>query len=105
MGALDATKVVNTEFSGDYKLLIRTVTPAAASDTVTFVRATDGITEIVGAWACIESGLDAALTILQVSFSGLVVTIKQLKADGSTAADDWTAASIRLYVVGRGAND
>lgn len=101
MGALTPTKVVATEMSGDYKWFVYTVTPAAASDTVTLVQATHGLSEIVGAFAHIEAGLDANLTLLQTSFSGLVITIKQLKADGATNADDWTAASIRLYVLGR----
>ena len=101
MGALTATKVIDTEFSGDYKVLVKTVTPAAASDTVTLVQATDKVTEIVAVIATIESGLDAALTIVQASFSGLVITLKQLKADGATAADDWTGASIRLVIIAR----
>ena len=101
MGALTPTKVVVTELAGDWKWHVYTVTPAAASDTVTLVRATHKLTEIAGAFAFLESGLDANLTLLQVSFSGLVITIKQLKADGATNADDWTGASIRLYVLGR----
>jgi hypothetical protein len=101
MGAIDATKVIDTEFSGDYKVLVKTCTPAAASDNVTLVRATDKITEIVGVFAVIESGLDANCTIVQASFSGLVITVKTLKADGATAADDWTGVSIRLLIIGR----
>ena len=101
MGALEATKVIDSELSGDWKILVKTVTPAAASDTLTLVRATDKVTEIAAVIPVLEAGLDAALTLLQVSFSGLVITIKQLKADGSTAADDWTAASIRLIIIAR----
>lgn len=105
MAAATATKVINTEFSGDYKLLVRTFTPATASDVVTFVQATDGISEIKAAFAHITAGLDAALTILQVSYSGLAVTVKQLKADGATAADNWDSASIELWVIGRGSQE
>ena len=65
------------------------------------MRATDKITEIVAVIPVFEAGLDAACTLLQVSFSGLVITVKSLKADGATAADDWTAVSIRLIIIGR----
>lgn len=97
MGALTPTVVKKTEFSGDVKVKIFTVTPAAASDTVALSGYFD---TIYGAIAQLEAGLDANLTILQTSFSGTTVTIKQLKADGATNADNWTSASIRLYVFG-----
>jgi hypothetical protein len=102
MGALSPTIVKATEFSGDYKVLILTVTPAAASDTVTLTKATHGISSIVYASGHLTAGLDANLTILQVSFSGLVITIKQLKADGATNADNWDSAKIELLVIGSG---
>ena len=101
MGILTGTKVIDSELAGDWKILVKTVVPAAASDTLTLVRATDKVTEIAAVIPILEAGLDAALTLLQVSFSGLVITIKQLKADGATAADDWTAASIRLVIIAR----
>jgi hypothetical protein len=101
MGALTGVKVIDTEFSGDWKILVKTVTPAAASDSLTLVQATDKVTEIAAVIPVLEAGLDAALTLLQVSFSGLVITIKQLKADGASAADNWTDAAIRLIIIAR----
>ena len=102
MAALTGTKVVDTEFSGDYKILVKTIAvPTTASDTLTLVQATDKVTEIVAVIPVFEAGLDAACTLLQVSFSGLVITVKSLKADGATAADDWTAVSVRLIIIGR----
>jgi len=101
MGAIAGTKVVDTEMAGDWKILVKTVVPAAASDTLTLVRATDKVTEIAAVIPVFEAGLDAANTILQVSFSGLVITIKQVKADGATAANDWTGVSIRLIIIAR----
>jgi len=98
MGALTATEVKRTEFGGDYKIGIFTVTPAAASDTVDL---SAYFSEIVGARAHIVSGLDANLTLLQVSYSGTTVTLKQLKADGATNASDWTGASIEIWVIGK----
>jgi hypothetical protein len=102
MAALTGVKVVDSELSGDYKILVKTIAvPTTASDTLTLVRATDKITEIVAVIPVFEAGLDAACTLLQVSFSGLVITVKSLKADGATAADDWTAVSVRLIIIGR----
>lgn len=97
MGALSPTRVVRTEFSGNEKLKVFTVTPAAASDTVDLSTHFD---TIHGVKAHISAGLDAALTLLITSFSGTTVTIVQKKADGATAADDWTGASIELWVLG-----
>ncbi len=98
MGAVAATLVKATEFSGEYKIGIFTITPAAASDTVDL---SSYFSEIVGAMAHITAGLDANLTLLQVSYSSTTITVKQLKADGATAADDWTGASIELWVMGK----
>ena len=105
MGALTPTNSIgsrglSTEFGGGYKLQVLTVTPAAASDSVTLVLATDKIRTILYAHAHITAGLDANLTLLQTSFSGLVITIKQLKADGATDADDWGSAAITILVIG-----
>ncbi len=101
MGALTATQVVNTELAGEYKIQVLTATPAAASDTITLTAAANGFSEIVFANAHLTGGLDANLTILQTSWSGLVVTIKQLKADGATNASDWGSAALEVLVIGR----
>ena len=98
MGAIAATKVIATEFSGDCKLKIFTVTPTEASDTIAL---SSYFSTIYGVKAHLTAGLDADLTHLQVSFSGTTVTIAQLKADGATGADNWTSASIELWVVGK----
>ncbi len=98
MGAVAATLVKTTEFGGEYKIGIFTITPAAASDTVDL---SSYFSTIVGAQGHITAGLDANLTLLQVSYSSTTITVKQLKADGATAADDWTGASIELWVVGK----
>lgn len=97
MGAIIPTRIVRTEFSGNQKLKIFTVTPAAASDTVDLSTYFDTIYGVIG---YLTDGLDAALTLLIPSFSGTTVTIVQKKADGATAADDWASASITLWVVG-----
>lgn len=99
MGAITGTKIKASELAGDTKIYIATCTPASASDTITFVAATHKFRTIFGVWAQIESGLDANFTLLQVSFSGLVVTIVSKKADGTTSADDWTGVVIRLLIV------
>ena len=98
MAALTATKVIDSEFAGDYKLLIKTVTPTTLSDTLTLVRATDKVTEIAGVVGQIETGLTTTFADLQISFSGLVITIASFKADGTTAT---TWGQIRLFIIGR----
>lgn len=98
MAALTPTLVKSIPFSGGSEVQkIFTVTPEAASDTVALSSYFD---TIHAAQAYLTAGLDAALTILLPSFSGTTVTIAQKKADGATAADDWTGASITLIVTG-----
>lgn len=101
MGAITGTVVKRTEFSGDYKLLVLTSTIASASDTITLTAAAHGVSEIVYAHAHLTGGLDAACTILQTSYSGLVITVASLKADGATAADEFTGTTIEVLVIGK----
>ncbi len=96
--AVTPTAVKQTEFAGDVKVKVYTLTPESASDTIDLSSDFD---TLYSADAHLTAGLDAALTILQPSFSGTTVTIKQLKADGATDADDWTGASIELSVRGK----
>ena len=96
-----AARGVSSEFGGALKMQILTIdTISTASDTVTLVQATDKIRTIRAVMAQITAGLDANCTIIQPSFSGLVITLKTLKADGATAADDWTGVVVRLIVWG-----
>jgi hypothetical protein len=97
MAALTPTRVVRTEFGGNEKIKVFTVTPSSASDTVDLSTHFD---TLHGVKAHLSGGLDANLTVLQTSFSGTTVTIVQLKADGATNASDWTGASIELWVIG-----
>lgn len=100
MGAITGTLAKRTEFGGDYKLLVLTATVASSSDTVTLTAATHGITEIKGVTGHITGGLDSAFSYLQISYSGLVITVASFKATGA-AADDFTGTTIELWVVGR----
>lgn len=105
MGAITGTVVKKTELSGEYQALVLTATPAAASDAITLTVADHGFDEIIFAHAHLTAGLDANLTLLQTSHSGAVITIKQLKADGSTNASDWTGAALEVLVLGRKADN
>lgn len=98
MGALTPTKVLKSELAGDQKLYIATFTPASASDTITFVAATHKFRKIYGAFPFLEAGQDAALMGIYATFSGLVVTVITVGADG-LAATDWTSAAARLLLV------
>jgi len=101
MGAITGTLANTTEFAGNARVAIITCTPAAASDTVTLTKATHGISEILMVVPVLEGGADAALAAgVQVSFSGLVITIVTKAGGAGTAATDWTGATIRLLVIG-----
>lgn len=100
MGAITGTLVGNTEFQGEFKLITVTAPIAAASDTITLTAADHGgatsIVAIVG--HALTGGVDAAFAVAQVSFSGLVITVVTVKADG-TASDEWTGTTIELAVL------
>ncbi len=98
MGAVTQTKVKKTEFPGDCSLYICTFVPASASDTITFVAATSKFRTIYGAFPHLEAGYDANLMGIYATFSGLVVTVVTVGADG-LAATDWTNATARLLLV------
>lgn len=100
MAAITGTKVLGTEYAGDYKEVILNITPTSASDTVTLTLATHGISEIVNVIPQILTGQDAALAGIFATFSGLVITVVTTAAAG-TAATDWTGATARLTVIGR----
>lgn len=100
MGAVTGTLDKGTEFSGDYKMLKINITPASASDTVTLTLATHGISEILGVVPVLLTGNDANLMGIFATFSGLVITVTTVGADG-LAATDWTGATAALFVFGR----
>ena len=95
------TLAKRTELGGDYKLYVITAQVAATSDTITLSQATHGISEIAGIVDCsITGGMDADFTYIQASFSGLVVTVLTLQADGA-ASDEYTGTTITLTVLGK----
>lgn len=100
MAAATGTLVKATEFGGDYKFLKITFTPTSASDTVTLTAATHGISEILAVTPNILTGNDANLMGIYATFSGLVVTVTTVGADG-LAATDWTGATAQLLIVGK----
>ncbi len=98
MAELTATKIVGLDTSaGTKKTKVFTVVPQADGDTVPLAT---WFSSIDSAESEIIAGLDANFTHLITSVSGTTLTIAQKKADGSTAADDWTAAVIQLKVTG-----
>lgn len=100
MGAITGTKVKLTEFSGDYKILIINATIASASDTITLTEAAHGISEITGCIGQITGGMDADFQTIQVSASGLVITVVSKQADGA-AADEFTGTTVQLFIIGK----
>ena len=100
MGAITGTLAGNTEFSGIHKVITVTATIASSSDTITLTAANHGGTAtIVGILgATITGGLDAAFSYLQVSYSGLVVTVASFEQDG-TAATDFTGTTVEIALL------
>lgn len=100
MGAIIGTLAGNTEFSGEHKLITVTAPIAATSDTITLTAADHAgavsIVAIVG--AVITGGMDVDFTAIQVSFSGLVLTIVSLQADGA-AADEFSGTTVEISVL------
>ena len=98
MGAITGTLAKLTEFSGDQKLLIITATTAAASDTITLTAATHGISTITGiVGATYTTGLASTLLSVQVSFSGLVLTVVSKDAAGGVAT---TFGNVSIAIMG-----
>ncbi|MFA5321173.1 MAG: hypothetical protein WC373_00755 [Smithella sp.] len=100
MGAITGTLALGTEMCGTYKLVTVTATIAATSDTITLTAATHGITAITAVvGAVITGGMDADFQALQVSFSGLVLTVVSKQADGA-ASDEFTGTTVSITVIG-----
>ena len=98
MGVLTAASGgLTTELAGDKKLFLRKVTLASASDTLTLVRATDGLTTILQVFAQIKTGGGANFATVNVTFSGLVITIVSLNAAGASASS-W--GDVDLLIIG-----
>ena len=100
MGAITGTLLDSTAFAGGRKLVTVTATIASASDTITLTEATHGIKSIKGiVGAVITGGMDADFTTIQVSYSGLVLTVVSKQADGA-AADEFTGTTVAITVLG-----
>lgn len=101
MGAITGTIAKRTEAAGEWKLLSLTATVASASDTITLTAADHGVSEIAAVvGAVITGGLDAAFTTIQVSYSGLVITVASF-GQGGTAATDFTGTTVAITVLAR----
>lgn len=99
MAAVTPTHVGTTSFGGRRKLVVLTMVPESASDTVTLTEATHKIGTIDSIVAVVNEGQDANLQTAHCTKSGLVITVATLNAAGSSATD-WTGAVITLHVVG-----
>lgn len=89
-----------TQFASQKKIwYFNDLAIASASDTLTLTLADNGITSIDTVVGTISGGQDAAFTAINVSFSGLVITIASVEQDG-TAATEFTGTTVNLVVVG-----
>lgn len=101
MAEIADTVEYHGELAGATRLYSFTATIGSASDTVVLT-ADDGVASIVGVvGAVITAGMDADFTSLQVSFSGLTVTIVSKQADGA-AADEFTGTTVAVTLLVKG---
>lgn len=87
---------VATEFGGQYRLYIFSVTPTTNTDTITLVRATDKIGTILKIWTQITTGTGSGFSEVEPTFSGLVITLKTYNAAGAVAT---TWGNIDVFVL------
>jgi hypothetical protein len=93
------TKLHMSELAGHWKLAAFQVTAiTTATETITLTLAADNIREIGAVLACtVVEGQDANLMTAHVTFSGLVLTLKTLGADGG-AATNWDGAKVNVLL-------
>ena len=95
MGAIAGTLAQSTPLAGK-RLAIITATLAAETDSITLTTATHGVRTLYSVIPVIETGLGANFATLQVSFSGLVITVASKNAARSNAT---SFGNIRLLCV------
>jgi len=98
MGAITGTNQVLTEFGGDYRIHVIYATVASASDTITLTSAAHNISTIqaiIGGG--IRSGMGANFATLQITFSGLVITVASFNAAGAAAT---TFGAVTVTLIG-----
>jgi len=100
MGAITGVNAYSGELPGNVRLLHLTATVESESDTITLTAADHGgVTEIVGIMgAVITAGMDAAFEFIQVSYSGLVITVASFGEDGLVATD-FTGTTVALTLL------
>lgn len=93
MSAITPVLSIATEFAGKYKPVFVTGTLLSSSDTITLTQKVSGIGSLVAPIGAVITGsLTTTLASLQVSVSGLVITIASFKADGTAATTTGTFA-------------
>ena len=97
MGAITGTLAYSTPLAAK-RIVVITATIAATSDTVTLTTATHGVRTLYAVWGQITGGMDADFQTIQVSFSGLTITIVSKQADGA-AADEFTGTTVTLFCI------
>jgi hypothetical protein len=101
MGAITGTLAGKSGMTGGkYKIITVTAPIASASDTITLTAAAHGgVQSIVGILgAVITGGMDADFQTIQVSYSGLVITVVSKQADGA-AADEFTGTTVEIALL------
>ena len=100
MGALTNPKTRCTTLSGNTRMVVfDNLTTTAATDTIELSAASNGISAIQNVIATAAVGLNAGLTQVGATFSGLVVTFDNVEQDGTAAT---VFGGVNLLVIGTG---
>lgn len=98
MAAITATKVLNTELGGDYRIVIITATPTTADDIITMSNSVYKAT-VIGAILGITLTTGTAATQLSVhgavAANGSTLTLTNLNAAGA-AGTTWASENIAV---------
>lgn len=99
MAAITGTLNAKSEFAGDHKVLVIRATLTSASDTITLTAASHGgVASIEGLLgAVIKTGQTTSFAVIQVSYTGLVITVTS-KGEAGLAATTFGDIEIGLLV-------
>ncbi len=97
MGAITGTVAKITQLAGS-RILVITAPIASNSDEITLTLADHGARVLHAVVGQITGGMDADFCTIQVSHSGLVITIASFQEDGA-AADEFTGTTVELICI------
>ncbi len=95
--AITGTVAYSTPLAGK-RLLVLTAAITSADDAITLTLASHGARTLYAVIGQITAGMDTDFSEIQVSHSGLVITIVSKQPDGQ-AADEFTGTTVELLCI------